>query len=58
MILLSMSLLSGCKTITTSECLWYIEPTGNECLSIKDVAPELFVKCAKNKINYNEFCKG
>ena len=52
-----MSLLNGCKNITTNECMWYIEPTGQECLSIKDTAPELFVKCAKNKINYNEFCK-
>lgn len=56
-IYLSMTLLNGCKTTTTNECMWYIEPTGNECLDIMWVSPSLFEKCAKNKISYNEFCR-
>lgn len=58
MMLLLVMLLTACKSdIITADCIFYREPTAEECMSIKDVNIELFRKCTKNKIDYNNSCK-
>jgi len=50
-------LLVSCKTeLRSSECVWYREPSAEQCEKLYSVDKDLFRTCTLNKMDYNEFC--
>lgn len=55
--LMAITLITACTTrLNTSECVWYREPTTEQCLKLYGQDKELFRLCTLNKMDYNEFC--
>jgi hypothetical protein len=58
-LLVSLLFLLGCTNrLSTSECVWYREPSAEQCEKLYGTDKELFRICTLNKMDYNEFCLG
>jgi hypothetical protein len=56
--LLAITLITACTTrLNTSECVWYREPTAEQCESLYSIDRELFRLCTLNKMDYVNNCK-
>ena len=56
-LLISILFVLGCTNrLSTSECVWYREPTAEQCEKLYSYDKELFRMCTLNKMDYNEFC--
>lgn len=55
--LLVITLITACTTrLNTSECVWYREPTAEQCEKLYGYDRDLFRLCTLNKMDYRENC--